>query len=135
MSLEKSRDQLIGAGTSVNSCLSLELMLVSRCFQHLRVGQLRAIHVGSRCLHPSIQTLKEFQDLRGKFKDPLSPFFLAPGEKGPESPDPAPSSPATERTSHDSAAVEARRELSRMGYDPTAFYEQKVVWGDHDSFQ
>ncbi|KAF9779317.1 HotDog domain-containing protein [Thelephora terrestris] len=22
-----------------------------------------------------------------------------------------------------------------MGYDPDTFYEQKVVWGDHDSFQ
>ena len=41
----------------------------------------------------------------------------------------------TEQVNHESAAVEAKRELSRMGYDPTTFYEQRVVWGDHDSFQ
>jgi len=91
-------------------------MLVSRCFR-LRAGQLRAIH-----------------DLRNRFKDPSSPFYLAPGEKGPESPDPVPPS-VTERVNYESAAAEAKQELSRMGYDPATFYEQRVVWGDHDSFQ
>jgi len=30
---------------------------------------------------------------------------------------------------------EARAQLSALGYDPTSFWEQKVVWGDHDAFQ
>ena len=77
--------------------------------------------------------LKRPQDLRDKFKDPLSPFYLAPGEKGPESPDP--SSSATKQAGYESLAVKARQELSQLGYDPTTFYEQKVAWGDHDSFQ
>ena len=113
----------------------LQLMLVSRCFRHMRAGQFRAIHV--RLLLPTfIRTdLKGFQDLRDKFKDPLSPFYLAPGEKGPESPDPAPPSSVTEQAGYESAAVKARQELSQLGYDPTTFYEQRVVWGDHDSFQ
>jgi len=41
----------------------------------------------------------------------------------------------TEHASYESAAAEAKQELGRMGYDPTTFYEQRVVWGDHDSFQ
>jgi len=120
---------------SANSCLRLNSCLPADASgTYGRASSGRSTWVSS-CLHPSVQTLKEFQDLRDKFKDPLSPFYLAPGEKGPESPDPVPPSPATEQASHDSAAVEAQRELIRMGYDPTAFYEQKVVWGDHDSFQ
>jgi hypothetical protein len=82
----------------------------------------------------SCKELRGFKNLRDKFKDPSSPFYLAPGEKGPESPDPVPSL-VTEQASYESAAAEAKRELSRMGYDPAAFYEQKVVWGDLDSFQ
>ena len=37
--------------------------------------------------------------------------------------------------SYDGAAEEARRELMKLGYDPTSFWEQPIVWGDHDSFQ
>ena len=125
---DRSRRALIRAPT-LNSCSSAD---ASGTYERASSGRSTW---ASHCLRPSLQTLKEFQDLRDKFKDPLSPFYLAPGEKGPESPDPAPSSPATEQVSHGSAAVEARKELTRMGYDPTAFYEQKVVWGDHDSFQ
>lgn len=66
----------------------------------------------------------------------MSPFYLAPGEKGPESPDPIHPLPSvTEKVGYEPAAAEAREELGRMGYDPTTFYEQRVVWGDHDSFQ
>ncbi|CAL1714428.1 unnamed protein product [Somion occarium] len=32
-------------------------------------------------------------------------------------------------------AEEGRRKLLELGYDPTSFWEQQVVWGDHDSFQ
>lgn len=78
--------------------------------------------------------LKGFKGLRDKFKDPSSPFYLAPGEQGPESPDPIPSS-VTEQPGHESAATEAQRELVKIGYHPTTFYEQRVGWGDLDSFQ
>jgi hypothetical protein len=33
------------------------------------------------------------------------------------------------------ASTEARELLTEMGYDPTSFWEQPIVWGDHDSFQ
>lgn len=108
-------------------------MLVRRCFR-LRVGQLRTIHVGLS-LYTSIQVnLNGFQDLRDKFKDPSSPFYLALGEKGPESPDPVPP-PVKEQVNRETVAAEAKRELRRMGYDPTSFYEQRIAWGDLDSFQ
>lgn len=72
------------------------------------------------------------QDLQNSFRDPSSPFYLAPGTQGPDSPDaPAEVVPANEH----SAAAEAKRKLTELGYDPTCFWEQKIVWGDHDSFQ
>ena len=30
---------------------------------------------------------------------------------------------------------EARAQISELGYDPNSFWEQKIVWGDHDAFQ
>ena len=36
-------------------------------------------------------------------------------------------------SNHD--AAQAKRKLIRMGYDPSVSSEQKVVWGDLDSFQ
>jgi hypothetical protein len=108
-------------------------MFVSRCFR-LRAGKLRTIHVSFSRHTFTFAGLREFKDLRDKFKDPSSPFYLAPGEKGPESPDPVPS-PVTGQDNHESAAAEAKRKLIRMGYDPSVSSEQKVVWGDLDSFQ
>ena len=32
-------------------------------------------------------------------------------------------------------ASEAARQLLEQGYDPESFWEQEIVWGDHDSFQ
>lgn len=40
-----------------------------------------------------------------------------------------------EQANHETTTAEAKQELSRMGYDPATFYEQRVVWGDHDTFQ
>lgn len=34
-----------------------------------------------------------------------------------------------------SPAEEGRVKLSELGFDPESFWEQQVVWGDHDSFQ
>ncbi|KAI0766151.1 Thioesterase/thiol ester dehydrase-isomerase [Trametes elegans] len=65
--------------------------------------------------------------LRDRFKDPTSPFHLPPGTQGPESPDPLPEEL--------SPADEGRAKLIELGFDPDSFWEQPVVWGDHDSFQ
>jgi len=87
------------------------------------------------------------------FRDPSSPFHLAPGTVGPASPDPpseaellhtlaqseiAPS--VTERAIEKAieavdSAEEGRKKLLEMGFDPGSFWEQPVVWGDHDAFQ
>ncbi|KAI0741803.1 HotDog domain-containing protein, partial [Daedaleopsis nitida] len=65
--------------------------------------------------------------LRDRFRDPTSPFHLPPGTQGPDSPD----SPPEDL----SPAEEGRARLQELGYDPDSFWEQPVVWGDHDSFQ
>ena len=31
--------------------------------------------------------------------------------------------------------LEARNKLLELGYDPTSFWEQSIVWGYHDAFQ
>ncbi|KAH9951104.1 Thioesterase/thiol ester dehydrase-isomerase [Amylocystis lapponica] len=69
-----------------------------------------------RC-HSSIRSLQN------AFRDPTSPFHIAPGTQ---------ESGVGEDID---AAVEARTKLLEMGYDPTSFWEQRIVWGDHDSFQ
>jgi hypothetical protein len=30
---------------------------------------------------------------------------------------------------------QAREKLRIAGFDPTSFWEQHIVWGDHDAFQ
>jgi hypothetical protein len=30
---------------------------------------------------------------------------------------------------------EAYQKLTAAGFDPASFWEQKIAWGDHDSFQ
>ena len=69
-----------------------------------------------------------YTGLQKKFRDPSSPYHIAPGTQGPDSPDP----PAEEPPSPDE---EGRTKLLELGYDPESFWEQKVVWGDHDAFQ
>ena len=44
---------------------------------------------------------------------------------GPETPD----DPAPDITTH------ARAKLVGMGFEPRSFWEQHIVWGDHDAFQ
>ncbi|RDB18563.1 hypothetical protein Hypma_000240 [Hypsizygus marmoreus] len=74
---------------------------------------------------------KTISALQASFRDPSSPFHIPPGTKGPESPHPHPS--------HDAVDVEpleeARHKLMEAGFDPASFWEQRIVWGDQDSFQ
>ncbi|KAG2123478.1 Thioesterase/thiol ester dehydrase-isomerase [Suillus clintonianus] len=83
-------------------------------------------------------SIKSLQDA---FRDPSSPFHIAPGETGPESPD-APSSPPdpTPSQSNHPAAVgspaeNAKAKLISMGYDAGSLWEQSIVWGHQDSFR
>ncbi|TFK78370.1 Thioesterase/thiol ester dehydrase-isomerase [Polyporus arcularius HHB13444] len=83
----------------------------------------RAVHRNSPLglRHSSVSALLD------RFRDPTSPFHLPPGTVGPDSPDP----PAEDL----SPADEGRAKLLELGYDPDSFWEQPIVWGDHDSFQ
>ncbi|KAH7905064.1 HotDog domain-containing protein [Hygrophoropsis aurantiaca] len=87
--------------------------------------------------------------LQAAFKDPSSPFHLAPGTAGPASPDEVPDnssstvgSKAQPQPVHSSltklsndAATEARAKLIDRGYDASSLWEQSIVWGHHDAFQ
>ncbi|KDQ26457.1 hypothetical protein PLEOSDRAFT_1113077 [Pleurotus ostreatus PC15] len=78
--------------------------------------------------------------LQAAFRDPSSPFHIAPGTQGPASPDEPPSSAqystSTTSAKHEVSPAEAgRRLLTDHGHDPESFWEQTVQWGEHDSFQ
>ncbi|OAX37106.1 hypothetical protein K503DRAFT_801505 [Rhizopogon vinicolor AM-OR11-026] len=86
------------------------------------------------------------KSLRDAFQDPTSPFHIAPGQTGPESPDAPPPSQASStstttqpdesnRTAGSSPAENARAKLISMGYDAGSFWEQSIVWGHHDAFR
>jgi hypothetical protein len=81
------------------------------------------------------------QDLQDAFKDLTSPFHLAPGQAGPDSPNAPFDSVTTDGTeghisgSHAEALREGRELLVRKGFDPASIWEQPIVWGDMDSFQ
>ncbi|KAJ3822712.1 HotDog domain-containing protein [Lentinula raphanica] len=74
--------------------------------------------------------------LQAAFRDPTSPLYLAPGTKGPASPD-----EHEETKSSDSLPVfneliqQARTKLVQAGFHHTTIWEQPVAWGDQDSFQ
>ncbi|PPQ99244.1 hypothetical protein CVT26_014100 [Gymnopilus dilepis] len=80
-------------------------------------------------------------ELQAAFRDPTSPYHIPPGSTGPESPD-SPPDPIhlaklglSESVGPLDALEEARQKLIRAGLDPGSFWEQRIVWGDHDSFQ
>lgn len=86
-------------------------------------------------------TVSACQALRKQFKDPSSPFYLAPGETGPSDADfPLPTgdsalkSAAFELEGHSQRQKAEQRALSH-GFDPLSFWEQKICWGDLDSFR
>ncbi|KAI0058935.1 hypothetical protein BV25DRAFT_1908912 [Artomyces pyxidatus] len=68
--------------------------------------------------------------LQDAFRNPSSPYHIPPGTQGPASPDELESPPDPP-----SVADHARLKLAQKGYDPTSFWEQPIVWGDHDAFQ
>ncbi|KDR80876.1 hypothetical protein GALMADRAFT_135966 [Galerina marginata CBS 339.88] len=78
--------------------------------------------------------------LQAAFRDPSSPFHIPPDSQGPESPDsPADHANLTTLASESLDSLdpleEAHEKLRRAGFDPQSFWEQRIVWGDHDSFQ
>jgi hypothetical protein len=89
-----------------------------------------------------------FKELQDAFRAPSSPYYLAPGEQGPASPEevlvqavdgslPQPST-LTNTNSHligPEDVLTASEKLIRRGYHAGSIWEQKIVWGDHDSFQ
>ncbi|KAJ8586164.1 hypothetical protein M405DRAFT_373664 [Rhizopogon salebrosus TDB-379] len=106
----------------------------------------------SKPLTPSIlQTASlsgsSIKSLQDAFRDPSSPFHIAPGQTGPESPDAPPSvlqvgsSPTVPQpsesnpTAGSSPAANARAKLISMGYDAGSLWEQSIVWGHHDAFR
>ncbi|KAF8809535.1 hypothetical protein BYT27DRAFT_7136205 [Phlegmacium glaucopus] len=97
------------------------------------------IHIAvkaKRCKSSSISALQ------AAFRDPTSPFHIPPGSQGPESPDSPPllqNLTMSSSESHPELIVDpleqAREKLRVAGFDPKSFWEQHIVWGDHDAFQ
>ncbi|EJD07483.1 Thioesterase/thiol ester dehydrase-isomerase [Fomitiporia mediterranea MF3/22] len=100
--------------------------------------------------------MSTIDQLQAAFRDKSSPFYLEPGSQGPSSPGDGFVIPEKEytlaRELHTKAAAsseesptefsglsdadkEGREKLLGQGFDPESFFEQKVVWGDMDSFQ
>lgn len=76
------------------------------------------------------------QDLQAAFRDPNSPFYIPPGTTGPASPDEIPGSSTLTTLNNASDKLEnSYQKLLKNGFDPTSFWEQRIAWGDQDSFQ
>ncbi|KAH9479271.1 hypothetical protein JR316_0007859 [Psilocybe cubensis] len=80
--------------------------------------------------------------LQAAFRDPSSPFHIPPGSTGPESPDSPPTqarlttlASSESKSDYPDLLTEGYEKLRRGGFDPESFWEQRIVWGDHDSFQ
>ncbi|KAF8702914.1 hypothetical protein AX14_014304 [Amanita brunnescens Koide BX004] len=75
-------------------------------------------------------------DLQAAFRDPNSPFYIPPGTTGPASPDEIPGSSTLTTLNNASDKLEnSYQKLLKNGFDPTSFWEQRIAWGDQDSFQ
>ncbi|KAG8878040.1 hypothetical protein FRB97_002827 [Tulasnella sp. 331] len=81
------------------------------------------------------------ESLQALFKQPSSRFYLAPGEKGPSDAEfPLPTNDsglkaaAFEQEGHSQRQKAEQHALSH-GFDPLSFWEQRICWGDLDSFQ
>ncbi|KAF8957109.1 HotDog domain-containing protein [Flammula alnicola] len=109
-------------------------MFKSRTISHaIRTGRLG---YASQNRHTS-----SISALQAAFRDPSSPFHIPPGTQGPESPDSPPTqahftSLAAELPESTIGSLEeAHGKLWKAGLDPLSFWEQRIVWGDQDSFQ
>ena len=104
-------------------------------------------------------TLYKTQDLQAASRDPSSSFHIPSGQSGPSSPDAPPpthdhaATPAPTHTVQMSTLAYrlppgpagrsdtphtlewAKQCLREWEYDPTSFWEQRILWGDHDVFQ
>jgi len=73
------------------------------------------------------RNLSSIRELQAAFRDPASPYHIPEGSQGPASPDEQPTTL--------SAAEESRAYFLGRGFDSASFWEQPIVWGDHDAFQ
>ncbi|KAL9713383.1 hypothetical protein Ac2012v2_002991 [Leucoagaricus gongylophorus] len=77
------------------------------------------------------------QELQAAFRDPTSPYFIPPSTKGPEAEDSPPHTYGFNAAALNSSdpLMKAKENLKNEGFDPLSFWEQRIVWGDHDAFQ
>ncbi|KAJ4474913.1 HotDog domain-containing protein [Lentinula aciculospora] len=82
--------------------------------------------------------------LQTAFRDPTSPLYLAPGTKGPASPDEyelppesisESSSVLSNAPAFDQLLAQGLTKLVQGGFHHPTIWEQPVAWGDQDSFQ
>ncbi|TFY81438.1 hypothetical protein EWM64_g2579 [Hericium alpestre] len=79
--------------------------------------------------------VRHSSSIREAFRDPSSPYHIPPGTQGPASPDHPAEVEDASILSQASIAEQARAKLAKKGYDPASFWDQPIVWGDHDAFQ
>ncbi|GMK53541.1 hypothetical protein CspeluHIS016_0101270 [Cutaneotrichosporon spelunceum] len=115
------------------------------------------VHLRTRALHTT-GAVREVNDLMAKFKNPASPYYLAPGEVGPASPDDhtvsrplpgdsvewdapafatsdrAPKLPHMDR-GYDRERATAHEWFDSNGFDTEGRVEWPVAWGDSDMYR
>ncbi|KAF5328467.1 hypothetical protein D9758_017020 [Tetrapyrgos nigripes] len=111
----------------------------------LRFVSVSKLHLKSQFRHCYCQkrlSSSSIKDLQAAFRDPSSPFYLAPGTQGPASPDEEPAS--TETTGQDKRDSESelanqdadfsnliekgRAEMARAGFHIPFIWQQTVEW-------
>ncbi|KAJ3868477.1 hypothetical protein EV359DRAFT_77648 [Lentinula novae-zelandiae] len=104
----------------------------------------RTLSNTKQCLQKSRRYNSVKVALQAAFRDPSSPFYLAPGTKGPGSPEeyelPPDSTPESSNVRSDTPSFEQLVEKGRMklvqaGFHHPTIWEQPIAWGDQDSFQ
>ncbi|KAF9068414.1 hypothetical protein BDP27DRAFT_1364136 [Rhodocollybia butyracea] len=76
--------------------------------------------------------------LQAAFRDPSSPFYLAPGTQGPASPEDIQEmtqEQSNSSLSFDQLLEQGRTKLAEAGFHRPSIWEQPVAWGDQDPFQ
>ncbi|KDQ18870.1 hypothetical protein BOTBODRAFT_184712 [Botryobasidium botryosum FD-172 SS1] len=127
-------------------CLPRSNLIIDMSYLRHKLPTLAALQsrLALRALHHPGRFSSSIRDLQAAFRDPKSPFYLAPGEKGPASPDEASSAAGRTITTNATQPMFDDRPDDResainyaleKGYDPASFWEQKICWGDLDSFR